>query len=142
VVNSKEQEEDRSTLERRAKTLFDESVSGLNASVRSRLTQARYAAVAELDQQRESWIRRWGIPAGGLTAAALALGIFVVLDRFPGMGSEGQPAVAALAVEDMAILSDADNLGLLEDMEFYAWLENESASEELDNAPGTTPSKS
>jgi hypothetical protein len=72
----------------------------------------------------------------------LALGIFVVLDRLPGMGSEGQPAVAALAVEDMAILSDADNLGLLEDMEFYAWLENESASEELDNAPGTTPSKS
>ena len=141
-MNGKEPEMDPDTLESRAKALFDESVDGLDGRVRSRLTQARYIAVAELELQRESWLRRWAIPAGGLTAAALAICIIVVLDMFPDMGNEGQPTVAALAVEDVAILSDADNLELLEDMEFYAWLENQPESEEADHATGTVPSKS
>lgn len=141
-MNDKKPEADRGTLESRAKALFDESVDGLDARVRSRLTQARYIAVAELELQRESWLRRWAIPVGGLTAATLAIGIVVVLDGSPGMGNEGQPTVAALAVEDVAILSDADNLELLEDMEFYAWLENQPENEQIDPAPGTAPSKS
>ena len=133
--------EEKTEFERRAKTLFDEGVDGLDARTRSRLTQARHAAVAELAQQRDPWMRRWWLPATGLATAAL-LAVIVVFNLNPA-ANERPLAAASLAVEDIDILSGAENIELLEDMEFYAWLESEpDPSEESQRAPGIAPSRS
>lgn len=132
--------EEKTALERRAKALFDEGVDGLDARTRSRLTQARHAAVAALVQQREPFMRRWWLPAAGLATAAL-VAVIVVFNLNPAANQ--QLAAASLAVEDMDILSGAENIELLEDMEFYAWLESEpDLSEETQRAPGIAPSRS
>jgi hypothetical protein len=132
--------EEKTALERRAKALFDEGVDGLDARTRSRLTQARHAAVAALAQRREPFMRRWWLPAAGLATAAL-VAVMVVFNLNPA--NEQQLAAALLAVEDMDILAGAENIELLEDMEFYAWLESEpDQSEETQRAPGIVPSRS
>lgn len=132
--------EEKTTLERRAKALFDASVDGLDARTRSRLTQARHAALAALAQQREPFMRRWWLPAAGLATAALAA-VIVVFNLNPA-ANEHQFAAASLA-EDMDILSGAENIELLEDMEFYAWLESEpDLSEDTQRAPASAPSRS
>jgi hypothetical protein len=129
--------EEKTALERRAKALFDEGVDGLDARTRSRLTQARHAAVAALAQQREPFMRRWWLPTAGLATAAL-VALMVIIPA-----NEQQFAAASLAVEDIDILSGAENIELLEDMEFYAWLESEpDPSEETQRAPGIAPSRS
>jgi hypothetical protein len=129
--------EEKTALERHAKALFDEGVDGLDARTRSRLTQARHAAVAALAQQREPFMRRWWLPTAGLATAAL-VALMVIIPA-----NEQQFAAASLAVEDIDILSGAENIELLEDMEFYAWLESEpDPSEETQRAPGIAPSRS
>lgn len=133
--------EEKTTLERRAKALFDASVDGLDARTRSRLTQARHAAVAALAQQREPFMRRWWLPTAGLATAALAA-LIVVFNLGPA-ANEQQLAAASLAAEDMDILSGAENIELLEDMEFYAWLESEpDLSEDTQRAPAIAPGRS
>lgn len=133
--------EEKTTLERRAKALFDASVDGLDARTRSRLTQARHAAVAALAQQREPFMRRWWLPTAGLATAALAA-LIVVFNLGPA-ANEQQLAAASLAAEDMDILSGAENIELLEDMEFYAWLESEpDLSEDTQHAPAIAPGRS
>ena len=133
--------EEKTALETRAKALFDEGVEGMDAHTRSRLTQARHAAVAALAQQREPFIRRWWLPIAGLaTAASVAV---IVVFNLNSAANEQQLAAASLAVEDIDILSGAENIELLEDMEFYAWLESESdQSEETRRVPGISPSRS
>lgn len=127
--------EDKAALEKRAKALFDEGVDGMDAHTRSRLTQARHAAVALLAQQREPFIRRWMLPVAGLATVAL-VAVIVVFNLDP-TANEHQSVSAALAVEDMDILSGAENIELLEDMEFYAWLDSEpDLSEENQHVPG------
>lgn len=133
--------EEKTGLETRARKLFEEGVDGMDARTRSRLTQVRHAAVAALAQQREPFIRRWWLPTAGLATAAL-VAVVVVFNLNPA-ANEQQLTAASLAVEDMDILSGAENIELLEDMEFYAWLESESdQSEATQHAPDTAPSRS
>ena len=116
----------------RAKAVFDASVAGLDGRTRSRLTQARHAAVEALARPRAAWRSRW-LPAAGLAAAALAA-VVVMLDVQPG---NNEPQFAAV-VEDMELLTGAEDIELLEDMEFYAWLEGvPDASEEASRVPAT-----
>lgn len=100
-------------LGRRAKALFDESVDELDAASLSRLNRGRQAALAELSRQRQPWIR-W-MPAAGITAAVL----FAVMVLAP------QPQVpeVPVAVTDMEILLGEDDIDMLEDLEFYSWID-------------------
>jgi ferric-dicitrate binding protein FerR (iron transport regulator) len=106
-----------SDLERKARALFEDSVERLDASTRSKLTQARNTAVDELKHgaARRRWI--WA-PAGGLAAAA----VVVVVMWSGGLRSPGE--TDALALEDIDIVADSENLDMLEDVEFYTWLED------------------
>jgi hypothetical protein len=116
VVN----ENDRNTeLERRSKALFDESVEGLSGNIRSKLTQARHAALAEAGTHRSS--RRVWLPAAGLATAA-AITAFVVV---PQLRQERAMPESVASADDMAILLNSDDLELLEDIEFYAWLDSD-----------------
>jgi hypothetical protein len=109
-------------FERRAKEAFDRSAAELDASTRSRLTQARHRALAELPKtgRRRGW-QSWLVPAGAVAAAAL-VAVLVLDPRHPA--SDGGPQVAALA--DLEILLGEEDLEMYdEEIEFYAWLEEQ-----------------
>jgi len=106
-------------FEARARAVFNEGVERISGSMRSRLTQARYAAVAELGKPT-AWRSPW-VPATAVAALAV---LAVTLWLQPGGVGEGPvmaPAVAAL-VDDFDLLAADEDLDLLhEDPEFYAW---------------------
>lgn len=103
------------TFERRTRAAFVDSTARLDAATRSRLTEARYAALeaARSSSPRLQWISRWvwGLPAGA--AAILAFALL--------LNGRGSPVPAPTVLEDLPIASE--NLDLLEDVEFYAWLD-------------------
>jgi hypothetical protein len=105
-------------LEQRAQALFEESVERLDARTRSKLTQARHAALDEIKRGSPQW--RWlRAPAGGLAAIAVAA-IAIVAWQGGGQRTATDPAVP---LDDLEIVADADNLDMLRDVEFYAWLD-------------------
>lgn len=101
-----------SNIEKRAKALFDESVEQLDAATLSQLNRRRHAALAALHDRRARWMR-WA-PAAGVTAA-LAVAVMLALPQTQ-VGS-------SLPVSDMDILLSEDSIEMLEDLDFYAWLD-------------------
>ena len=132
-------------LARRAGERLRASADGLDARTRSRLTQARHAALAQAGQAGRgvglarrlglSWLQpglqrgwqRW-VPAGALAASVLLVAMLVL--RVPGAG---HPLPVAGSVEDAELLADGDTLALVQessqsadadaegDFDFYAW---------------------
>jgi hypothetical protein len=106
-----------SELERKARALFENSVERLDAGTRSKLTQARNRALDEV--KKGTAHRRWiWAPAGGVALAAI---VAVVLSSG---GLRSSPETGALALEDIDIVADSENFEMLEDVEFYMWLED------------------
>ena len=107
-----------------AKDLFDDSVERLDAATLSQLNQRRQAALAEVSSKdsRVLW-GRW-LPAAGVTAAAVVAVVML----------QGTPVVDPPldAATDFEILISEDNLEMIEELEFYAWLEL-VAEESADN---------
>jgi hypothetical protein len=104
-------------LEQRAKSLFDESVERLDGHTRSKLTRARQAALDELKHHRA---RRWLMhPLGGLTAAAL---VAVVVLMWPGV-VRTPTGPGAEPMDDLELVANGDDIDMLQDVEFYAWLD-------------------
>jgi hypothetical protein len=110
-------------FERNARAVLEESVRRIDARTRSRLNQARHAALEAAGKRRRSW---WGsfalMPAAGAVAAALL--VTVVLwhrepQRSPPLALDAQHAAA----EDMDLLTDNDSIELMEgwDGSFYEW---------------------
>jgi len=102
----------------RARQLFNESVQGLDGETRSKLAQARAKAVAAAGSRRRFWFPAPSslVPLGGVAAAALAVALIWQ-----------NPATAPVSMEatvliDLDILTEGENLDLLEDLDFYAWL--------------------
>ena len=103
------------TFVRQVKTVLDEGNAKLDARVRSRLTQARYAALAQAGDRPGFWLRQWA-PAAGVAAAA----VLAVL-MWPGARQHEQPPDEAL--NDLEIVLDGENLDLFEDLDFYEWVD-------------------
>jgi hypothetical protein len=101
--------------ENKAKELFDDSVERLDAATLSRLNQGRHAALDALQGSRPMAV--WGrwVPATGVAAAAL---VTVMVMR--GSGTVDLPIES---VTDFEILLAGESLEMLEDLEFYSWLE-------------------
>lgn len=108
----------------RAKALFDDSVAGLDGETRSRLNRSRQRALAELDRAPSGWLQ-W-MPAAGVAAAAV---LAVVL--WTGNPAVEEAAPSAMA-DDIEILMDEDGFEMLEDLEFYSWID-------LDETDGRVP---
>jgi hypothetical protein len=114
------------SFEERSRTLFQDSVEGLDFALRSRLTQARNAALEAAATRRSSWYSRIAVLApAGVTAAA-------VLGAFLWLGSPlGQQAVTVVdgqsKFEDLEIVASSDEDSgdamdmLQDDIEFYDW---------------------
>ena len=116
---------------RRARLLLERSANELPASIRSRLTRARYAALerrSDLTGVRDTYRlavwRRW-LPAGAAAAAVLA----VLMMQAPRPGTE-LPQVNSGSGEDFEMLADSSAFALAQDQlsqggdvdyEFYDW---------------------
>src|SRR5262245_22134453 len=112
-----------SQFEQSAQAVLGESVTRASGHVRSRLNQARHAALAEIQtaERRPFWRMPLVLgPAGGVAAAA----VVAVLLMYRG-GEHGLAASAggSAGYEDIELLSDNDGLDLLEnyDGSFYEW---------------------
>ena len=101
------------TFVRQLKTMLDDGNARLDARVRSRLTQARHAALAQADARPVFWARQWA-PAAGVAAAAV-LAVLVSTAR-----REPPPDESA---SDLEIVLAGENLDLLEDLDFYEWVD-------------------
>lgn len=117
-------------IETRTKALFDESVMDLDGGTRSRLTRARQLALAGAGRSRRAGAG-FGFPVQAATAAAaIAVVAAVLVMREP---PETAPTVAGTAeFSDFDLLLEEDEFDLFEDLEFYAWLEEQLES---DDAP-------
>ncbi len=107
-------------FERKARELLEESVSRIDGRIRSRLNQARHAALAAAGARRPAWWRSLTVmPTAGAAAAALLLAV-VLWHRQP---SGEPPVLEAQHAEDMDLLADSEALELLDgwDGPFYEW---------------------
>jgi hypothetical protein len=117
--------EERSEFEQRAREVLDDSVTRASGHVRSRLNQARQAAIAEIAagatvRPRSIW-RPVLMPAAG---AAVAAGVVAaVLLGTPGLVERGLGGEGHAGFEDIDLLSDREGLELIEngDRSFYEW---------------------
>lgn len=110
----------------KAKQLFDESVESLDAETRSRLNRGRQAALNELASGKAVWVQ-WA-PAVGVAAAA----VFAVVLWIGNQPVDG-PTPEATA-SDFEILLTEDSFEMLEDLEFYSWIDLDEEIEETPEA--------
>jgi hypothetical protein len=120
-------EQSQNSLEERAKALFHDSVEGVDMRIRSRLTQARNAAIEAASTSRRPWFSRIGMwtPAAGVTAAAV-LGAFLWLGSPLGHHAvtvaDGQPNLEDLDIVASSDEGSGDAMDMLQDdIEFYDW---------------------
>jgi hypothetical protein len=128
---SGQQEDGSSEFEQRLRALLIDSSEALDGSTRSRLTQARYAALEQRAREKSShalW-RGWA-PAG---AVAMAVLVTVLYMGRGGINAPLTPA-AGSAFDDIELLADSDALALGADTDqeldsdFYEWAAANGAS--------------
>jgi hypothetical protein len=114
-------------FEKRSREVLDESSGRLDGRTLSRLTQARHAALEQVQRPMRAPWWRWSVPAG---AAAAVLAV-VIWTGHPAV-VEGPGTVASLkSVDDFELLTDADAPDFVddsEDAEFYEWAAGEMES--------------
>src|SRR5687767_5911149 len=100
-------------FEKRTQKVLEESAGRLDGRTLSRLTQARHAALEQLQQPARHWWRTY-VPAGA--AAAVAVLAVVLWSGRPRI--ENAPLVqSAGAVEDLELLADAEAPDFVDDGE-------------------------
>jgi hypothetical protein len=122
------------SFEERSRMLFHDSVEGLDFALRSRLTQARKAAIEAASAGRRGWFSRVGglAPAGGVTAAAI-LGAFLWFGSPVGHRAvtvaDGQSNFEDLELVASMEEGSADAMDMLQDdIEFYDWADKAANS--------------
>jgi hypothetical protein len=114
-------EQHRDAFETRTRALFQDSVDNLDFAMRSRLTQARHAAIEAAG--RRAWYLRWTIwtPAVGVTAAAV-LGVALWVGA--PLGQHATVADGQSNFEDLELVASSEGSGdtmemLQDDIDFY-----------------------
>jgi hypothetical protein len=125
-------EKNNDAFETRSRALFQDSVDGLDMRIRSRLTQARNAALEAASARRRPWLFGWKMwaPAAGVTAAAiLGVGLWI------GSPIGHQAAtVAESNLEDLDLVAatdegSADAMEMLQDdIDFYEFADKAANS--------------
>lgn len=109
-----------------AKQLLDESAGNLDAAALSRLNRARQAALAQrAPRRRAAWLF---LPAGFAGACALLLAVGVWHARRPQTAALPAPPAAAVAGNalnsaDLDMIASGDDMEMMQDLDFYAWLD-------------------
>ena len=101
---------------------LNQSVERLPAEVRSRLTQARHQALAAAGRSGSARHYPWLIPAGGFAAVMLVVALWqnAAPPQLPGSLAN------AVAAQDLEMLLSAEDLDLVEDLEFLLWLQEQT----------------
>lgn len=113
------------SLERRSKALFDASVDNLDGRTRSALNRARNAALAELERGERPLMWRVLGPVTGVAAAAFVVLVLFAPLRLTPSAVQG----SMLPFEDLEIVAEPDDLEMLQNLEFYAWLDTVSPAQ-------------
>ncbi len=95
---------------------LDRSVEQLPAEVRSRLTRARHQALAAANRPRSARLYPWMLPAGGFAAVILTLLLW--------QGAPPPQLPESASAYDMQLLLTAEELELVEDLDFLIWLQD------------------
>jgi hypothetical protein len=116
-------QDERSTgFEEQARAVLAESVTRIDSRIRSRLNQARQAAIAEVSRPSRR-PRLLLMPAAGAVVAAVLVAMVLWQHRpdsaLPGNDGGGQ----MVAAEDLDLIADTDGLDMLQDSDgtFYEW---------------------
>lgn len=120
-------------LVERSKAAFDASVRQLDARMLSRLRIARERALDSVRPQR-NWA--W-LPAAGVVAAGI-VGAIILTARWNAPSEQFAASSNDLA-EDMALLLGSEQLELLDEVEFYAWLDSEAVTDDDATQPAANP---
>lgn len=105
-------------FEQRAQGVLRECAEQLDGATRSRLTQARHAALDAIKQrQSKPWM--WLMPAATGAAAAAVLAVVLLMDP----ARQQSDRTAFDPVDEFEILAAEDSLEFYRDVEFYAWLD-------------------
>jgi hypothetical protein len=118
------------SFEERSRALFNDSVDGLDFALRSRLTQARNAAIEAASAKRRPWFTRVGVlaPAGMSAAAVLGAVLWLgspLAQHAVTVNNDGQPNLEDLEL----VASDSDAMDMLQDdVEFYDWADRAASS--------------
>jgi type VI protein secretion system component VasF len=127
-------EQSQNSFEERSRALFHDSVHGVDMRMRSRLTQARNAAIEAASTSRRPWFSRIGVwtPAVGVTAAAV-LGAFLwlgsPLDQHAVTVADGQSNLEDLDIVASSDEGSGDAMDMLQDdIEFYDWADKTANS--------------
>lgn len=115
-----DKDEDR-FLQRLTSTL-DQTEHTLDDATLRQLRLARHKAVEASEKKAHS---RWLLPVSGLATAATVAVLTISLWLVP---PENKPGDALPALEDIALLGDAESLEFYEDLDFYLWLDDEQKS--------------
>jgi len=126
--NAPQADDGLSTLERRSRELLGASAEAIDGRVRSRLNQARHAALAELAAgagARPFRVPGRWLPAGALAAAAvLAIAVWIARPQPPS----GPPLADAAVAEDAEMLASSEGPDLYDDdADFYEWAGSDAA---------------
>ncbi|HEY4210088.1 MAG TPA: hypothetical protein VGM84_01295 [Steroidobacteraceae bacterium] len=119
----------RREFEERSSVVLAESLTRIDSRIRSRLNQARQAAVAEVARsgKRPGFLRSFVLmpTAGAIAAAAL---VAMVLWQHPHSGSGAVGEGSAMTAEDLDLVADGEGLDLMEDLDgsFYEWAADQS----------------
>jgi hypothetical protein len=118
-----EKDRDREDFETRTREVFERSVADLDGATRSKLTQARHRALQELERPatERQWLA-WRPQAAAAALVVVAVGAGWLFIDSPAPLS---PVDAIAEVSDFELLLGEDDLELIEELEFYAWLEEQ-----------------
>lgn len=100
---------------------LNQDLQHLDGHTASRLNRIRQAALDQALMQRQR--RPWQMPLYALAscaAVALALSLMWRVPEAPA------PVAAVQSVDDFELLAGAEDLEMIENLEFYAWLEQQS----------------
>ena len=134
-MNDQHDDHDAAELERRAREAFKDSVDGLDSATLSRLNRSRQLALAAAaGRDRTGW--RWKVwaPAGALAAGVLAAALLLQSPTRTGLPAPVAATASSTDVQQdpLELLTAGEDLDLAAeaDLEFYAWVELETAGDD------------
>lgn len=116
-MNDDRQHDNEEPLATRARKLFNDSVDGLDAATLSRLNQNRQRALEKVAGSPGGLRWQQWVPATGVAAAAVFA--VVIWTGNPPVDPLTPPSTAS----DLEIILDVDDFEMLEDLEFYSWID-------------------
>lgn len=112
-------------LEQQARGAFERSVAELDAATRAKLRRARRTALESLEAPRRGVLlgrsSSW-IAAGAVAAVAISFAWLIPQNG----GVPQQRAVQLASSPDVDLLLGKDELDMLEDLDFYSWLDQQA----------------